>query len=147
MSRLHRVCPHSQCVCFPSLHCLGSMLLRQELSEASPWLPAPPKFKPLRFRRWGTPQRCRLRWACVLCTSQVRAAQVMRCLVSAVAAIYRLPCPSCSVFWVYNGHVFSGVPCVSSGELISGCDHPSGYDRPESQEVLVSNKACLEFGR
>ena len=30
------------------------------------------------------------------------------------------------VFWVYNGHAFSAVPCVSSGELISGCDPPSG---------------------
>ena len=42
------------------------------------------------------------------------------------AATYPLPCPSCSVFWVYNGHVFSGVPCVSSGELMSGCDPPGG---------------------
>ena len=32
-----------------------------------------------------------LGWACVLCPSQVRAAQVMRCLASAVAATYRLP--------------------------------------------------------
>ena len=38
---------------------------------------------------------------------------------------YRLPHPSRSVFWVYNGCAFSGVPCVSSGELISGCDPPS----------------------
>ena len=37
---------------------------------------------------------------------------------------YRLPHPSRSVFWVYNGCAFSGVPCVSSGELISGCDPP-----------------------
>ena len=36
-------------------------------------------------------QRRRLGWACVLCPSQVRAAQVMRCLASAVAATYRLP--------------------------------------------------------
>ena len=39
---------------------------------------------------------------------------------------YRLPCPSCSVFWVYSRRTFSGVPCVSSGELISGCNPPSG---------------------
>ena len=37
---------------------------------------------------------------------------------------YHLLHASCSVFWVYNGHTFSGVPCVSSGELISGCDSP-----------------------
>ena len=36
------------------------------------------------------------------------------------AATYHLPHPSCSVFWVYNSCTFSGVPCVSSGELISG---------------------------
>ena len=42
------------------------------------------------------------------------------------AATYPLPRPSFSVFWVYNGHGFSGVPCVSSGELISGCDPPGG---------------------
>ena len=41
------------------------------------------------------------------------------------AATYRLPHPSCSVFWVYNSCTFSGVPCVSFGELISGCDPPS----------------------
>ena len=32
----------------------------------------------------GTPQRRRLGWACVLCPSQVQAAQVTRCLVSAL---------------------------------------------------------------
>ena len=32
----------------------------------------------------------------------------------------RLPHPSRSVFWVYNRRSFSDVPCVSSGELISG---------------------------
>ena len=36
-------------------------------------------------------QRRRLSWACVLCPSRVRAAQVMRCLASAVAVTYRLP--------------------------------------------------------
>ena len=34
------------------------------------------------------------------------------------------PCPSCLIFWVYNRCAFSGVPCVSSRELISGCDPP-----------------------
>ena len=120
----HWVCPRSQHVCFPCLHCLGSRLLCQELSEAGPGLYVLPRSKPLRFRYSGTPQRCRLGWACVLCPSQVQAAQVTRCLVSVVAAIYRLPHPCCSVFWVYSGCAFSGVPCVSSGELISGCDPP-----------------------
>ena len=48
------------------------------------------------------------RWACVVCPFQVRAAQVMRCLVSVVAATYRLSRPCHSVFWVYNRCPFSG---------------------------------------
>ena len=79
-----------------------------ELSEAGPGLHAPPRPKPLRFRHSGSPQRCRLHWACVLCPSQVRAAQVMRCLASTVAATYRLPHPCRSVFCVYNRCTFSG---------------------------------------
>ena len=108
VSRPHWVCPCSQCVCFPCLPCLGSRLLCRELSEASPGLYALPRSKPLRFRYSGSPQRCRLSWACVLCPSQVQAAQVTRCLASTVGATYRLPCPCCSVFWVYNWRTFSG---------------------------------------
>ena len=82
MSQPHWVCPHLQHVCFPSLHCSGSRLLCQELSKASPGLSALPRSKLLRFRFSGTPQRCRLDWACVLCPSPIQAAQVTRCLVS-----------------------------------------------------------------
>ena len=103
----------AQCVCFPCLHCLGSRLLCREPSEAGPGLHAPPRSKPLKFRQSGSPQRLRLSWACVLCSSQVRAAQVMRCLASVFAAIYHLPHPCCSVFWVYNRHTFSGGCCPS----------------------------------
>ena len=39
---------------------------------------------------------------------------------------YHLPGPSSSVSWVAVGVPVSGVPCVSSGELISGCDPPGG---------------------
>ena len=97
-----------------------------ELSKVGPGLHAIPRSKPLRFRFSGTPQRCRLGWACALCPSQVQAAQVTRCLVSAVAATYHLPRPCCLVFWVYSQCTFSGVPYISSGELISGCDPPGG---------------------
>ena len=86
----HWVCPHSRCACFPSLHCLGSRLLCWELSEVGLELYALPRSKPLRFRFSGTPQRCRLGWACVLCPSQVLAAQMTRCLASAVAPSWRL---------------------------------------------------------
>ena len=126
VSRPHWVCPGSWHVCFPSLHCSGSRLLCGELSVAGRGLQALSRSKPLRFRFSGSPQRLRLGWACVLCPSQVRAAQVTRCLASVVAETYHLPRPCCSVFWVCNRRTFSGVPCVSSGELISGCDPPSG---------------------
>ena len=91
--------PHtgSRHVCFPSLHCSGSRLLCWELSEVGPGFHALPKSKPLKFRFSGTPQRCRLGWACVLCPSQVRAAQVTRCLVSAVAPSWSLQLIASSV--------------------------------------------------
>ena len=47
------------------------------------------------------------------------------------------PLPRCSVSWVHSRSTISSVPCVSSGELISGCD-PPGRCQP-SQENLVSN--------
>ena len=87
---------------------LGSRLLCRELSKAGPGLHAPPRSKPLRFRHSGSPQRRRLGWACILCPSQLRAAQMTRCLASLVAATYRLPCPCCLVFWVYIRRTFSG---------------------------------------
>ena len=126
VSRPHWVCPHSQRVCFPCLHCLGSRLLCRELSEAGPGLYALLRSKLLRFRYSRTPQRHRIGLACILWPSQVQAAQVTRCLVSAVAATYHLPRPCCLVFWVYSQCTFSGVPYISSGELISGCDPPGG---------------------
>ena len=95
---------------------------------AGPGLPVPPRSKPLRFRHSGNPQRHRLGWACILCPSQVQAAQVMRCLASVVAATYRLP-----------------------DTWLSGCTTgaPSqvDVDCPEPQEVLVSKEACLQFCR
>ena len=39
-------------------------------------------------------------------------------------ASYHLPGPSRLVSWVCSGSVISGVLCVSSGELISGCSPP-----------------------
>ena len=88
--QLHWVCLCSWHVCFPSLHFSCSRLLCQELSEAGPGLCALSRSKPLRFRFLGTPQRCRLCWACALCPFQVRAAQLTRCLASAVTPSWRV---------------------------------------------------------
>ena len=93
-----------------------------------PGLHVSPRSKPLRFRHSGSPQRRRLRWACVLCPSQVRAAQVMRCLASANAATYCLPATQLS-------------RCTTSAPSQADVDHP------EPQEVLVSKEACLQFCR
>ena len=73
VSQPHWACPSSRSVCPPCSHCSGSGLPCQERSEAGPGLYAPPRFKPLRFRHSGTPQKHRLGWACVLCPSQVMA--------------------------------------------------------------------------
>ena len=96
--------------------------------EAGPGLHAPPRSKPLRFRHSGCPQRCRLSWACILCSSQVRAAQVMRCLANANAATYRLPATQLS-------------GCKT------GAPSQADVDCPDPQEVLVSKEACLQFYR
>ncbi|CAN0537490.1 unnamed protein product [Rangifer tarandus platyrhynchus] len=95
-----------------------------------PGLHALPRVKPLRFGFSGTPQRHRLGRACAFCPSQVRAAQgpgAWRAHTPQVGgASYHLPRPSHSVSWVRSGGTVSGVPCVSSGGLISGCETPGG---------------------
>ena len=58
-----------------------------KLSRAGPGLRALPRSEPLGFRFSGTSQRHRLSWACVLCPSQVRAAQATRCLVSVLLQV------------------------------------------------------------
>ena len=80
------------------------------------------------FRHSRSPQRPRLGWACVLCPSQVRAAQVMRCLARAIAATYRLPA----------ARLF---------RCATGAPSQADVGRPDPQEVLVSKEACLQFYR
>ena len=45
VSQPHWICPRSQRVCFPSLHCSGSRLLCWELSEVGPAFRAFPRSK------------------------------------------------------------------------------------------------------
>ena len=143
----------------PAMACMLSVYTAQapicsagKLSKAGPGLHAFPRSMLLRFRFSGTPQRHRLCWVCVLCPSQVQAVQMTRCLASALSPIscgayYHLPGPSRLVSRMRSRSALSGVPCVSSGELISGSTLLADVDSPESQEVLVSNEACLQFGR
>ena len=77
----------------------------------------------------------------------VRAARATGRLVSAVAPRWgRLRRPRRWFFWVYTGRAFSGVPSVSSGELVSGRDPPGGCPPSRPRGVLVSNGVCLQFG-
>ena len=57
----------------------------EELSKAGPAFRALPRSKLFKFRFSGTSQRHRLSWACVLCPSQVREAQVTRRSVSTLS--------------------------------------------------------------
>ena len=123
-----------------------------ELSEVGLGLSALPWSKLLRFRFSGTPQRRRLGWACILCPSQVRAAQATRCLASTVTprcgASYHLLHPSCSDSWVAAGVPVSGMPCVSSGELTPGCDPPRECQPPRIPRSLGRQMgAYLQFCR
>ena len=102
-----------------------STLLRLQvaLQGAGPGLHALRRSKLLRFRFSGTRQRRRLGWASVLCLFQVRAAQALgECSHPRCGLIVSCPRLSRSVSWVAAGAPGSGVPCVSSGELSSGCD-------------------------
>ena len=108
---------------------LLSTLLRLQaaLQGVGPELCAFPRPKLLRFRFSGTPQRCRLDWACVLCLPHLSSSgsqELDEGTLPGFGAPYPLRGPSLS-FWAHQ----SGAPCVPSGKLISGCD-PTGRCRP-----------------
>ena len=79
----HRVCA------FPVYTAQAPGCSAGELCKAGPRLCALPRSKPFWFRFSGTPQRCTLSWVCVLCPSQVRAAQATRCLASTLSPVMR----------------------------------------------------------
>ena len=121
---------HSKCA-FPVYTAQALGCSAGELSNAGPGLRALPRSKLFRFRFLGTPQSHRLGWACILCPSHVWAVQVTKCLASAhspVGAVHLTtsPVPASEFPWLCSGNTISGVACVSSGELISGCDSPCG---------------------
>ena len=87
-----------------------------ELSKVGPGFCAFPRSKPLMFRFLCILQRHQLSWACILCPSQVRAAQVTRCLASTLpqvgGASWYLPGP-CRSFPGCAARALSQVCCVS----------------------------------
>ena len=70
---------HSVCA-FPVYTAQAPGCSAGELCKVGPGLCTLPRSKPLRFRFLGIPQKHKLGWACVLCPSQVQAAQATRCL-------------------------------------------------------------------
>ena len=120
--------PHWVCPPLTVFVLFQSTLLR--LQAAGPGLYALPRSKTLRFRFSGTLQRCRLGWACVLCPSQVLAAQATRCLVSAVSprwGVHRISSPiPATRFSGWLRARPSQVCYVSLLGSYSGCDPPSG---------------------
>ena len=79
---------------FAPTHCVCAFLVYTvqapgcsagELSKTGHGLCVVPRSKPLMFRFSDTSQRCRVSWACVLCLSQIPAAQATRCLVSSLS--------------------------------------------------------------
>ena len=118
-----------------------------DLSKAGPGLHAHPRSKPFRFSSQVLHKGADSVGP-VCCTTlsgdQVRGA---RALSSWGGMAYRLPRPSCSVSWVRSGSTVSGVLCVSSGELISGCD-PPGRCQPSRipGRLDLQLGACSQFG-
>ena len=103
---------------FPGLTCsgLGSWVLRKGTDSFGHDICALPRSKQL--RQPGAWQAHSPRW---------------------VVHLNHLPGPSHSVSWVHCESAVSGLPCVSSGKLISGCNPPGGCQPFRIPEDLVSN--------
>ena len=123
------------CVCFPHLHCSGSSLLYREQTLSCVHFPSLSRSDSC---SWVL-HKGRLSGACVFClpcrsssdNQELDERTLPRC-----SPRYSLHGPSLTfrVHW-------SGVPCVSSGELISGCDPPS-----RCQPSRISGSLWLETG-
>ena len=118
-----------------------STLLRLQpaLQGTGPELCVLPRPKPLRFRFSGTPQKCRLGWACVLCLPRLSCSGSQE-LDEHTLPRCSVPYPLCSPSLSFRAHR-CGVPCVSSGKLVSGCDSPGGC-----QPSRISGSLWLETG-
>ena len=125
--RPHWVCPHSRRVCFPRLHCSGSRLLCREQALSCVHFPG--------LSCSGSGSRVLHKGA-----DSVRPAfwELDECTLFRCSLTSPLLFPT-SV----SGHAWSGsrVPCVSSGELISGCNSPGGC-----QPFRISGSLWLETG-
>ena len=112
-----------------------STLLRLQaaLQGAGPELHALPRPKLLRFRFSGTPQRRRLCWACVWFGPRLSSSGSQELAEHTLWVRCTLSSP--------RSQPQSGVPCVSSGKLISGCKPPG-----RCQPSRISGSLWLETG-
>ena len=130
MSQPHWVCPRSWRVCFPCLHCLGSRLLCRKLLR--------PALGCMHFpglSRSGSGTRVLLK-----CTDSVGPA------FCALPTSEQLRWPGvwrARSLWL----IASPVPPTRLSGCTTGAPSQVDVNRPESQEVLVSNEACLQFGK
>ena len=113
-------------VCFLELPAQSPGCFARALSQVSPAFHALPSFK--LSGSWVLCKGIDPDGLCVLCPSQVRVAQVTGCLGSTLSQVghasqhlIHLPSLCCSISQVCRESTVPGVPCVPSGELISGC--------------------------
>ena len=133
--RPHWVCPLSQHVCFPRLQCSGSRLLFRERALSCMHFSGPSlSGSGFQVLQKGTDSA-----GPAFCAFLIRAAQAARSLTSTLSpgAVCRIP----SVIPASVSTCWSGVPCVSSRKLISGCDPPG-----KCQPSRISGSLWLETG-
>ena len=134
MFRPHCICPHSRHVCYTRLHCSGSRLLYREWALSCVHFPG--------LNRSGSDF-----WVLhkgidssgpVFCVFPVREAQAARSLMSTLSsgAVHLIPSPSLASI---SRCARSYALYVSSGELISGGNPPSGC-----QPSRISGSLWLE---
>ena len=136
MFRPHWVCPRSRCVCFPILHFSGSRLLYRERALSCMNFPGL-SFSGSVFRvlhkdaDWVGPAFCAF-----TCRRSSGNQEFDEHTLPGCSAPYPLCGPSLS----FHAR-WSGVPCIPSGKLISGC-HPPGGCQPSR----ISGSLWLETG-
>ena len=98
-------------VCFPCLHCSGSRLLYLERALPCVW-----------FQFLGSPQKCRLGWACVLCLPRRSSSGSLTSALSP-GAVRLLPSV---VLASVSTHARASLVCLVSllGSWFLNCDPP-----------------------
>ena len=137
VSRSHWVCPGSWCVCFPRPHCSGFRLLCREWALGCVHFPG--------LSRSGSGSQVLHKGAdsvgSVFCAFPGGAAQATMYLASTLCSGAVRLITSLAVATPVSGCTCALCACVSSGELISDCNPPSGC-----QPSRISVSLWLETG-